>query len=229
MTKPTPVGAPLVGAPNDHEHTGQPQGIAPTHVQTNPSKKHRRRSIRLKNYDYSQSGLYFITICAQNRCCLFGEIVDGAMILNDAGQMVYDQWAILPNRFNRVELHEFIVMPNHFHGIIELVSKHPVGAPLVGAPSHGGDPNDHQQTGQPQGIAPTVNPTIGDIVGAYKSLTTNEYIAGVKHYHWPRFKQKVWQRDYYEHVIRSEQSYLEIVEYIRNNPLNWVEDTYYAG
>jgi len=241
MMKPTPVGAPLVGAPslvdapNDHQHTGQPQGIAPTNSKTNPSKKHHRRSIRLKNYDYSQSGLYFITICAQNRCCLFGEIVDGAMILNDAGQMVHDQWIILPNRFNRVELHEFIVMPNHFHGIIELVSKHPVGAPLVGALSHGGDPNDHQQTGQPQGmgqpqgIAPTDNPAIGDIVGAYKSLTTNEYIAGVKQNNWPRFKQKVWQRDYYEHIIRSEQSYLEIVEYIRNNPLKWAEDKYYAG
>jgi REP element-mobilizing transposase RayT len=221
--------------PNDHQQTGQPQGIAPTHVQTNPSKKHHRRSIRLKNFDYSQSGLYFITICAQNRCCLFGEIVDGAMILNDAGQMIHYQWDILPNRFNRVELHEFIVMPNHFHGILELVSNHTVGAPLVGALSHVVDPNDHHQTlqpkgmGQPQGIAPTVNPTIGDIVGAYKSLTTNEYIAGVKHYHWPRFKQKLWQRDYYEHIIRSEQSYLDIVEYIRNNPLNWVEDTYYAG
>jgi REP element-mobilizing transposase RayT len=235
MNKPTPVGAPLVGAPshvgapNDHQQTGQPQGIAPTHVQTNLSKKHHRRSIRLKNYDYSQSGLYFITICAQNRCCLFGEIVDGAMILNDAGQMVHDQWAILPNRFNSIELHEFIVMPNHFHGIIELVSNHPVGAPLVGALSHVGAPNNHHQTGQPQGIAPTVTPTIGDIVGAFKSLTTNEYIAGVKQYHWPRFKQKLWQRDYYERIIRSEQSYLEIVEYIRNNPLNWAEDRYYAG
>jgi putative transposase len=225
MTKQTPVGAPLVGALEMAQcTTGQPQGIAPTDYETNHSKKHRRRSIRLKDYDYSQSGLYFITICSQDRRCLFGEIADGVMILNDAGQMIREQWSILPNRFNSIELHEFIVMPNHFHGIVELVSEQTVGAPLVGALV------ERHQMGQPQGIAPTapeINPTIGDVIGAFKSLTTNEYIAGVKQKNWSPFNKKLWQRNYYEHIIRSEQSYLEIAEYIQNNPLKWLEDKYY--
>jgi putative transposase len=220
------VGVPLVGALEMSQCTpGQPQGIAPTDYETNHTKKHHRRSIRLKNYDYSQSGLYFITICTQNRLYLFGEIVDEAMILNDAGKMIHDQWSILPNRFNSIDLHEFIVMPNHFHGIVELVSEKTVGAPLVGALAK------HHKTGQPQGIAPTtyeINPTIGDIVGAFKSLTTNEYIAGVKQKSWQPFHQKLWQRNYYEHIIRSEQSYLDIAEYIQNNPLKWPEDKYYG-
>ncbi|QPK65669.1 transposase [Methylomonas sp. LL1] len=185
---------------------------------TTHQKKHHRRSIRLKGYDYSQSGLYFITICTQNRLCLFGEITDGKIILNDAGKMVHEQWTILRNRFHSIELHEYIVMPNHFHGIVELI----VEAPLVGAPV------EHPQMRQPQGIAPTGNPTIGDIVGAFKSLTTNDYITGVKQYHWPSFNQKLWQRNYYEHIIRSEQSFLEISEYIQNNPMKWLEDTYYG-
>jgi len=185
-------------------------------MQYNPNI-HRRRSIRLKDYDYSQAGLYFITICVQNRLCLLGEIVDGAMVLNDAGEMVLGQWLPLADRFHSVELDEFIVMPNHFHGIIELVA-------------------EHSNIGQPQGIAPTIaqppieqpiNPSIGDVIGAFKSLSTNEYIAGVKQKSWPPFHQKLWQRNYYEHVIRSEQSYLDIVEYIRNNPLKWIEDKYY--
>src|SRR5215210_2961095 len=90
---------------------------------------HKRRSIRLKGYDYSQEGLYFITICVQNRKCLFGKIENDEMILNDAGQMVQTEWEKLTERFNNIELHEFVVMPNHFHGILEIV--HNVGATLV--------------------------------------------------------------------------------------------------
>ena len=87
-----------------------------------------RRSIRLKGYDYSQSGLYFITICIQNGTCLFGKINAGQLTLNDAGQMVETEWVKLPERFTNLQLHEYIIMPNHFHAIIEIV-----GAPLVGA------------------------------------------------------------------------------------------------
>jgi len=96
---------------------------------------HHRRSIRLKGYDYSQAGLYFITICTQNQLCLFGEIKNEEMILNDAGKMIEHQWQNLICRFNGIQLHKFITMPNHFHGIVECV-----GAPLVGA----------QNAGQPQ-------------------------------------------------------------------------------
>jgi len=87
---------------------------------------HHRRSIRLKGYDYSRAGLYFVTICTRDRLCLFGKIQNGKMILNDAGTMIERQWQELINHFEKNKLHEFIVMPNHFHGIIEF----PVGAPL---------------------------------------------------------------------------------------------------
>ena len=102
----------------------------------------RRKSIRLKGYDYSQAGLYFITICCQDRACLFGDVVDGKMILNEAGTMIKTEWLKLPERFKNIELHEYAIMPNHFHGILEIIEA-TVGAPLVGA--HMGP--------QPSGIA----------------------------------------------------------------------------
>jgi putative transposase len=175
-----------------------------------------RRSIRLKGYDYSQSGLYFITICTQNQDCLFGEINNAEIILNDAGIMVDNKWLALKNRYPNIDLHEYIVMPNHFHGIIEIVEN---GQPQGGQPQ-GGQP----QGGQPQGIAPTV----GDMIGAFKSLVTNEYIRNVKQNNWRRFNGKLWQRNYYEHIIRDEKSYLQIAEYIETNPLKWQDDTYYV-
>ena len=126
---------------------------------------HKRKSIRLKGYDYSQAGLYFITICCQNREHLFGEIKNGEMILNDAGQMIENEWLNLKNRFPTIELHEYITMPNHFHGILEIVR-----ATLVVAPNEGietiekgieptieeGQPQGTETIeGQPQGTAPT--------------------------------------------------------------------------
>jgi putative transposase len=95
----------------------------------NPNK-HHRKSIRLKGHDYSQAGLYFITICVQDRACLFGKVVNGEMKLNDAGVMVKNEWLKLPQRFPNIQLHEFVVMPNHFHAIMEIV-----GATLVVAPT----------------------------------------------------------------------------------------------
>src|SRR5215210_6640299 len=94
---------------------------------TYDSQKHHRRSIRLTGYDYSQAGAYFVTACAQDRACLFGEIVDGQMRLNEAGRMVLAEWNTLPDRFPAVELDEFVVMPNHVHGIIT-ISMGTVGA-----------------------------------------------------------------------------------------------------
>ena len=85
----------------------------------NPNK-HHRKSIRLKGHDYSQAGLYFITICVQDRACLFGKVVNGEMKLNDAGVMVKNEWLKLPQRFPNIQLHEFVVMPNHIHGILIL-------------------------------------------------------------------------------------------------------------
>jgi len=125
---------------------------------------HHRRSIRLKGYDYSQAGLYFITICVQNREHLFGKIVDGEMILNDAGKMVEKEWVDLKNRFPNIELHEFIVMPNHFHGIIQIVDNiDTMGRIQIG--QSGKPQSGRPRIGQPQGIAPTPRPvnTVGAI------------------------------------------------------------------
>ncbi len=215
---------------------------------------HKRKSIRLKGYDYSQAGLYFITICVQNRECLFGNIDVGVslvdtqnenapeMILNNAGKMVEKEWLNLKNRFPNIELHEYIVMPNHFHGILEIV-----GATLVVAqndvPQNDDGDNDNTpngritndiisdnqtEKGQPQGIAPTAK-TIGDMMDAFKSITTVEYIRGVKNLGWQPFDGKLWQRNYYEHIIRNEKSYQTISNYIINNPAKWQEDKFYQS
>ena len=106
--------------------------------QTRPT----RRSIRLKGYDYSQAGAYFVTIVTQDRACLFGEVVDGEMGLNDAGRMVEKWWAELHHKFPNVQTDEFVIMPNHFHGIIMIMSN-PVGADLCVCPvlgAHAGAP-----------------------------------------------------------------------------------------
>lgn len=182
---------------------------------------HHRRSIRLKGYDYTQAGLYFITICCQDRTCLFGEITDGEMILNDAGQMVETQWLALPNRFPNIALHEYVVMPNHFHAVLEIV-----GATLVVVQN---TEIVGQQKGQPQGIASIdmpVNKTIGDMMDAFKSITTVEYIRGVKNMGWQPFNGKIWQRNYHEHIIRNEQSYQPISNYIINNSAKWADNKF---
>jgi putative transposase len=201
--------------------------------------KHHRRSIRLKGYDYSRAGLYFITICTHHRLCLFGNIENGKMILNDAGRMVQKEWLKLPKRFSNIQLHEYVVMPNHFHSILEIT----VGATLVVAQNDGVVHRDdgvvhrddgvvhrddgvvhRDERGQPQGIAPTKPKTIGDMVGAFQSIVTVEYIRGVKQLGWQPFNGKLLQRNYWEHVIRNEQSYQRIAEYIINNPKNWDSD-----
>lgn len=173
---------------------------------------HHRRSVRLKNYDYSQAGAYFVTICTQNKECLFGTITDGTMTLNEAGKMVQAVWDELPVNYPDTEIDQFIVMPNHVHGIVVIV-----GAPLVGAPS-----NEQRSPENRAGTRPA--PTLGDIVGAFKSISTHEYTHGINKYQWPSFPGKLWQRNYYEHIIRNEDELNKIRNYISQNPAQWVED-----
>ena len=179
----------------------------------------KRHSIRLYEYDYSQEGLYFVTICTKDKVCLFGDIVDGEMVLNDVGKMINEQWHNLKQYYINIDLHEYIVMPNHIHSIIQIVDD-VVGVPLVGT---------RNINGQPQGIAPTTlnSKTLGDIIGSFKSITTNLYIHGVKQNNWTAFNGKLWQRNYYEHIIRNDDSYQKITEYICENPKYWQTDDYY--
>jgi len=176
--------------------------------------KHHRRSIRLKGYDYARAGAYFVTICVQNKECLFGNIADAEMRLNDAGHMVARWWQELAHKFSTVETDEFIVMPNHFHGIVVLV-----GADLRVCPV----PDTRAEPGA-NGGAPLRNVALGEIVQWFKTITTNEYIRGVEQHDWQPFAGRLWQRNYYEHIIRTDDELERIRDYIVGNPAKWAMD-----
>ncbi|MDD5093903.1 MAG: hypothetical protein PHV74_05925 [Dehalococcoidia bacterium] len=163
------------------------------------SDKHHRRSTRLKDYDYSQAGVYFITICTQNRDCLFGEIVNGEMRLNDTGHFVQQCWFDIPLHFPHAELDAFTVMPNHVHGII--VITHSVGA------------NNYSPLPLPHGTSKT----IGSIVRGFKIGVTKWFRTNTGIY-------TVWQRNYFEHVIRDEPDLARIRQYVSDNPMRWADD-----
>lgn len=166
---------------------------------------HHRRSIRLKGYDYSQEGAYFITICTHDRECLFGEIVNGEMRLNPFGEIVRDEWLKTPTIRPNIELAEWVIMPNHIHGIVIITVRR---GELQFAP-----------TGKFQ----SPSQTIGAIVRGFKGAATKR-INNIRMNSVP-----VWQRNYWEHIIRNEESYHRIAEYIVNNPLNWQNDTLHSA
>ncbi|MFQ5863408.1 MAG: transposase, partial [Candidatus Brocadiales bacterium] len=174
--------------------------------------EHRRRSIRLEGYNYSQAGAYFVTICTQKKKCVLGDVESGGIALNEIGCMVQKTWIELPRYYTGVDIDEFVIMPNHLHGIIILN----VGAGPRACPG---------EEGQPQGVAPTKTLALPDIIYSFKSLTTKRYIKGVKQNGWEPFERHFWQRNYYEHVIRNEEDLNEIREYVINNPLKWAIDS----
>ncbi len=162
--------------------------------------KHRRRSIRLPGYDYGQAGAYFVTICTQHRTCLFGDVLDRAMRLNALGHTVQAVWDALPIHYPHVYLDAFVVMPNHVHGIIALLDESAVGADFKSAPTE-------------------TRHSLPEIVRAFKTFSArriNERSNTVG--------QPVWQRNYYEHVIRDEPSLSRIRQYIAENPARWPVD-----
>jgi len=150
----------------------------------------QRRSGRLKDFDYSSNGFYFITLCCYKRFLLFGEIVDHQMQTNAIGSVVALQWQKVPERFPAVELHPWVLMPNHFHAILAL--------------SH-----------EPE----TQGTKLGAVVGAFKSLS-QKAVRGTLGQNAPQ----LWQRGYYDHVIRNEEAYQHIANYIQTNPKSWQTD-----
>jgi len=162
--------------------------------------RHHRRSLRLKGYDYSQAGAYFVTICTRGRACLFGEIVEGEMRLNECGQAVAWTWHDLPNHVANAELDAFVVMPNHVHGIIVLTDA-PVGA--------GSEP------------APTTmkRHALPEIIRQFKAFSARRINQRRETTGLP-----LWQRNYYEHVIRNDESLRRIRQYIADNPARWALD-----
>lgn len=192
---------------------------------------HHRRSIRLKGYDYSSAGAYFVTICAFQRECLFGEIEDGGMALNPAGEIIRKIWMEIPLFYSGIMLDEFLTMPNHIHGIIVIIETDTVGAGPCACPRTSAESTEsgqlqpgRTQKGQSQGIAPTKTLSIPEVIHRFKSLTTRKYINGVKENNWQPFNKRLWQRNYYEHIIRNEEELNASREYIVNNPIKWELD-----
>jgi len=165
-----------------------------------------RKSLRLQGYDYSQPGPYFVTICVHNRRQIFGAVVGGEMVLNDAGKMVHRMWLEQANRFPGIHLDEFVVMPDHMHCLLTL--------PEIPADKRVPIPSTLNRFSSER-------PPLGQVVGAFKSVTTVAYVEGVHTQGWPRFQTRLWQRNYHEWCVRDERANRRIQAYIRDNPKNW--------
>ena len=152
-------------------------------------------------------------------------IADDEMVLNDAGTIIEKWWKELKNRFPNIELDEFVVMPNHFHGIIQIINTDsiPVGADLRVCPDKRDRPDntDEHEKGEHTGSP------LHTMIQWFKTMSTNDYIRNVKNNNWTPFNKKLWQRNYYEHIIRNEKSYSHFSEYLRTNLLKWLDDKYY--
>lgn len=207
-----------------------------------------RKSIRLKGYDYSQKGLYFITICCHQRAHLFGKVgLDNEgktiMLLNQAGEIAKQCWEEIPSHFPNVNLHEFIIMPNHIHGIIEFVGANNHSPELFEnhhspelienhhsselieferannhSPQRKIDEINRAKNNSPQ---PTgTSKTVGSVVRGFK-------IGVTKWFRQNGYEKTIWQRNYYEHIIRNMNAYQRISNYIIENPKKWREDCFY--
>jgi len=200
--------------------------------------RHNRHSIRLPGYDYAAPGTYFITVCLNQRIRrgqtwqtkgqprgvapagtergydfpTFGLVENGVMVLNDSGKMVQQIWNEMPKYYPGVELGEFIVMPDHIHGIIK-INDPPVGATPRGCPY--GTNNKPNQNNKKIPIS------LPYLMDCFKTMTTTKYINGVKTSKWKPFHKRLWQRNYWERIIRNEAEYARIAEYIRNNAVLW--------
>lgn len=166
------------------------------------SRDHVTSRMRLRGHDYSGPSTYFVTICTMDRACLFGSVRDGSMELSIAGVVIESWWFSIPREYPDAVLDAMVVMPNHVHGIISL----------------GTDPERSTDNG---------NPPLGDVIGWFKSRATHDYILGVRMDGWPRFRSKLWQESFYEHIIRSERALERVRAYIDANPSKWEQDDNY--
>ncbi len=217
-------------------------------------ESHHRRSIRLRGFDYTREGAYFVTICTRERACLFGEVVDGEMRMNEAGRTAQTVWHGLPDHYPNVELDAWVVMPNHVHGIVVLVDPAPVvtavgagsvGAGSVGAGSVGAGSVGAGSVGAGFKPAPTIPtaghhpapmmPTAADYPVPAPAVTTRHGLSEIvrafktfsaRHINTWRGTPgvSVWQRNYYEHIIRDDAALHRIRDYIATNPAHWADD-----
>ena len=163
----------------------------------------RRKRTRLFGFDYSVPGSYFVTACTQARLCLFGSITGTEMIPNPVGIMIESWWLELKNKYPHIDLDRYRVMPNHIHGIIGIME--PEGSPHRGSP------------------------TLDEMYGWFSTMTTNEYIRRVREDGWKKFPGRLWQRSFFDHIIRNEDELARIRYYIETNPERWNIDTENPG
>lgn len=197
----------------------------------------QRKPIRLPTWNYSNSAYYFVTVVTHGRECIFGSVKNDKMTRSPAGNMVRYWWSQLEKRFPQVKLDEYIVMPNHVHGIIQIcgddhedsfpmpgtIVNTAVGADLVSARASGDILHGRVDRADIKS-APT---TLFRVMQSFKSITTLHYIRGVEKYGWPAFDGKVWQRSYYDHIVRNQDNLNRIREYIQNNSMNWQNDSFH--
>ncbi len=162
----------------------------------------KRKHIRLRNYDYSSCGLYFITIAIRNKKCLFGKIENVEMQYTELGKIALLNWQEIPNHYKQIKLHDYVVMPNHIHGILEIL------------------PQENEKEKECNAFSKTVKGSISSIIGKYKASVTRWCNKnGYSHFKW--------QERFYDHVIQNEKSYDFISDYIITNPQNWKKDIFY--
>jgi REP element-mobilizing transposase RayT len=178
--------------------------------------KHHRRSLRLKGHDYSQPGAYFVTICTRERECLFGHVVNGEMRLTGAGEIAQRCWEDVSHHFPFVELDAFVVMPNHVHGITVIQGRGEASATPIRVFKEPPESDASPLRQRPNGTQPG---SLSAVVQNFKSISTRKMNAACGAPGTP-----VWQRGYYEHVVRNEQELMAIREYILGNPARWDED-----
>jgi len=187
------------------------------HLMSYNPEKHHRRSIRLKGYDYSQPGWYFVTICIQNREMILGNIENGMMILINIGKIINHHWQRQPHIFKNIELDRYQIMPNHLHGIIHIAGvKHSEKHISEKLNDSGGNASPLQP---PHGTVPG---SLGAIMQNFQSVTARKINKIRK-----TPAARLWQRNYYDHIIRDENDYLTHWRYIEENPMKWHEDCYW--
>ncbi len=180
------------------------------------SERPARKLPRLEGYDYAQNGAYFVTICTHNREMLFGEIVDGNMQLNKAGEIVLNCWNDLAQHYSEAEYDAFVIMPNHIHGIVVLVGDGRVSDPSLQETFRPTPKPPQPSYKKPRGLP--------QIIGSFKSFSARRInekrdMPGVS----------VWQSSYYDHIIRDEADLNIRRQYILNNPSRWQEDVEYSS
>ena len=184
-----------------------------------------RQSIRLEGYDYSQAGAYFVTICVRDKRCLLGDVADGKSVPNDLGAVVSESWNWLAERYDYVRMDEWVVMPNHLHGIVLITNEDRRGGSRTAqgsdGPHHeeGGSRTAPTETDSGRSLGPAKRKPLGRLVGAFKTVST-KCINEIRGSAGAAF----WQRNFHEHIVRDQTELNLIREYIAGNPAAWETD-----